>query len=262
MTLATLAIVRRSWDADAGVYLRAVEVADGQQLEPHVAQLINQFILGCKADGIWSAIKASCIFAGARTLSGALVPLVGSAPTNNNFVGGDYNRKTGLVGNASTKWLNTNRAGNADPQNNNHRCVFVSAAGTPSNATQIYMGNFSDGTPASNIGISSSQVFFRNNGNTSNFVFQGASSATGFLGSSRSSSASFVGRVSASNTSHSVASLEPSPANILIGRDTSASSPFFTNARIAFYSLGDSLTLADFAARVSALYNAIGVALP
>jgi hypothetical protein len=69
------------------------------------------FVNGCKADGIWNAIKASCILAGARTLNGALVPLVGTAPTNFNFVDWCYNRKTGLVGDGSTKYLDSNRGG-------------------------------------------------------------------------------------------------------------------------------------------------------
>ena len=89
-------------DPDAQTYLRAVETADalGLPLEQGVQQAVNQFVIGCKADGIWNAIKASCILAGARTLAGALVPLVGTAPTNvGPFVSGtDYNRKTGLVG--------------------------------------------------------------------------------------------------------------------------------------------------------------------
>jgi len=67
--------------------------------------------------------------AGARTLTGALVPLVGTAPTNFNFVSGDYNRETGL-GDASnaTKYLNSNRAGNADPQNSRHVAAYASSA--------------------------------------------------------------------------------------------------------------------------------------
>jgi len=92
-------------DSDALAYIAAVEAADGQALEEGVATAFTDFIVGCKSDGIWSAIKASCILAGARTLSGALVPLVGSAPTNFNFVSGDYDRETGLKGNASTKYL-------------------------------------------------------------------------------------------------------------------------------------------------------------
>jgi hypothetical protein len=79
-------------------YIAAVETADGQALEPAIRTAYDQFIRGCKADGIWDAIKASCILSGARSLSGALVPLKGSAPTNNNFVSGDYVRTTGLVG--------------------------------------------------------------------------------------------------------------------------------------------------------------------
>jgi hypothetical protein len=66
-------------DADAAAYIAAVEAADGQALEAGVRWNIDQFVRGCKADGIWTAIKASCILSGARTLSGALVPLVGSA---------------------------------------------------------------------------------------------------------------------------------------------------------------------------------------
>jgi hypothetical protein len=106
-----------SFDADAQTYITAVETADGQALETATRYAINNFVIGCKQDGIWSAIKASCILAGARTLSGALVPLVGTAPTNFNFVSGDYNRKTGLVGDKSTKYLDSNRNNNADPQN-------------------------------------------------------------------------------------------------------------------------------------------------
>jgi hypothetical protein len=96
-------------DVDAIAYIAAVEVADAEPLELGVKRSINAFVKGCKADGIWDAIKASCIMAGARTLAGALVPLKGTAPTNFNFVSGDYNRKTGLVGDGSTKYLDSNR---------------------------------------------------------------------------------------------------------------------------------------------------------
>jgi hypothetical protein len=79
-----------SGDPDALRYIAAVQTADQQSLEPAVRKAITDFIVGCKADGIWSAIKASCILMGARTLSGALTPLRGGTPTNvnNNFVRG------------------------------------------------------------------------------------------------------------------------------------------------------------------------------
>jgi len=131
-------VLRKSWqpmDPDAAAYITAVEAADtaaGQTggLEEKTKIAIDNFVLGCKADGIWSAIKASCILAGARTLSGALVPLAGTAPTNVGglFLSGDYNRKTGLVGDGSTKYLDSNRANNADPQNNAHFSIYQSSS--------------------------------------------------------------------------------------------------------------------------------------
>jgi len=81
---------------------------------------IDAFIVGCKDDAIWDAIKACCIMAAWDGLSGCLVPLKGTAPTNNNFVSGDYDRETGLVGDGATKYLDSNRASNDDPQNNAH----------------------------------------------------------------------------------------------------------------------------------------------
>jgi hypothetical protein len=82
-----LLVPRATFDADAAAYLRAVEAADGQALETPVKRAVDDFFKGCKADGTFSALKAACLLCGARTLAGALVPLVGTAPTNNNFRG-------------------------------------------------------------------------------------------------------------------------------------------------------------------------------
>jgi hypothetical protein len=113
--------LRKGWqpmDTDAAAYITAVETADGQALEEKTKIAIDNFVLGCKADGIWDAIKASCILAGARTRLGALTPPWSALPRLQfNFVDGDYNRKTGLVGDGSTKYLDSNRNNNADPQN-------------------------------------------------------------------------------------------------------------------------------------------------
>jgi hypothetical protein len=60
--------LRKGWqpmDPDAAAYITAVETADGQALEEKTKIAIDNFVLGCKADGIWDAIKASCILAGA-----------------------------------------------------------------------------------------------------------------------------------------------------------------------------------------------------
>jgi hypothetical protein len=72
-----LLVPRATFDPDAAAYLRAVEAADGQALETPVKRAVDDFFRGTKADGTFSALKASCILCGARTLAGALVPLAG-----------------------------------------------------------------------------------------------------------------------------------------------------------------------------------------
>ena len=254
------------YDADALAYMELVKAADtaaGQTggLEQGVVDAINDFVVGCKTDGIWSAIKASCILAGARTLAGALIPLAGTPPTNNNFVSGDYNRKTGLVGDGSTKYLNSNRNNNADPQNSKHFTVWLSTAGTPSSATQSFGGLFVNNEGNTNMGMFNSQLFARNN-STNAAVNLGASTTTGLIGSSRSASSSYVFRAGGSNTTISEASVAPvsSPSMHIFGDNVGF--PVRTNARLAFYSIGESLDLAKLDTRVSALITAIGAAIP
>ena len=250
------------FDTDASTYIEAVEVADTQALETATRYAINDFVIGCKQDGIWSAIKASCILSGARTMAGALIPLAGTAPTNINFVSGDYNRKTGLVGNGSTKYLNSNRANNADPQNNNHNAVWVSTAQTVgSSGTYIS----SDAATANRNYIDStnapiSRFDCRTGGSSGNTVVIASSTLAGI---SRSTSASFLIRVNGTTSTQATASGTPDSANISIFARTLSGTPgAYSNARLAFYSIGESLNLAALDARVTALITAFGVAIP
>ena len=245
-------------DSDARAYIDAVRNADGGQfLEAGVQRAIDDFVFACKADGIWSAIRASCILMGARTLAGALVPLVGAAPTNVNFVGGDYDRKAGLVGNAATKSLDSNRANNADPQNNNHNAVYVSNVGTVNGS---YIGSASTTDAGSNACLgSNANTFFTRNRSSANF--QLSIPSAGFMGHSRSSASSYAARCNGSTNTATIASDGVFAANVLLFRRGS-SAPFFHNCRMAFYSIGSALDLALLDARVTALYNAIGAAIP
>ena len=235
-------------EPEAVSYVAAVEAADGQPLEFATAKAINDFVLGCKLDGIWNAIKASCILAGARTLAGALVPLAGTAPTNNNFVSGDYNRKTGLVGNANTKSIDSNRAGNADPQNNYHSSVFLSYSTA---STQFYLGQ----TPE--IALVSSSITMK----IPNAVrISVGSPVINFIGGARSSSSEFRARLDGVTSSFARASATAAADNVFVF----SGGPGLTNsdARIAFYSIGESLDLALLDNRVTALINAFAVAIP
>lgn len=252
----------RFGDADANAYIAAVETADGQALEDNTRAAITAFVVGCKADGIWTAIKACCILAGARTLAGALVPLVGTAPTNNNFVSLDYNRKTGLVGNGSTKYLNTNRNNNADPQNSKHLSVYVSSATTSGGSIfPDYIGAGSSSSGASNIGR------LNNNGGLYFHVNQGAAAiisgvggSIGLLAVTRSSSSTIDYRVASATTNVAQISQAPISQNTCVFADLSGVSVTAANGRLAFYSIGESLSLALLDTRVSALITAINAA--
>lgn len=268
-TPATLVAVRRSWDADAGVYLKAVEQADAQQLELTVAQAINQFVLGCKADGVWSAIKASCILCGARTLSGALTALVGTAPTNNNFVSGDYNRKTGLKGNGTNKTIDTGLNHNTIAQNNIHMACYASEHPS-TGAARAYMGAGGFNTGATGFVRNSNALAHRiQTGNALSNVSAGAyalSYTTGvaaFVGGKRSSSAEWVMRTDARDTITTSASQTPYNGNVFVFDRIAAGggSNAYGDGRIAFYSVGDAITMSLLESRVNTLYTAIGNAI-
>jgi hypothetical protein len=243
------------FDTDASTYIEAVEAADAQALETATRYAINDFVIGCKQDGIWSAIKASCILAGARTLTGALIPLVGAAPTNVNFVSGDYNRETGLVGDGGTKYLNSNRNNDSDPQDNAHLAVHCTEF-SPASGPHIGIGT--TGTGATHINQGTTSLAFRNRASTADTI--SGAQVTGFIGMSRSASGSFSGRASGSTTSFTRTSQTPPSGNIhVFNRNGDAA---YGGQRLAFYSIGESLNLALLDARVSALITAFGVAIP
>jgi hypothetical protein len=251
-------------DPDALRYIAAVQAADQQSLEPAVRKAITDFVVGCKADGIWSAIKASCILMGARTLSGALVPLVGAAPTNNGpFVSGDYNRKTGLIGNGSTKYIDTNRASSADPQNSVHISVYVATAAT--NTTRTLIGDTATAVGLTIMtGGAGGTLFARTRSDNVGTPFSnisGEGNTTGFKGARRSSSTAVQARSGGTTTSGTQTSGAPTSENYGVFARTPSSPALYGSDRIAFYSIGESLDLALLDTRVTALYNAIGAAI-
>tara|TARA_R110000772_G_scaffold188287_1_gene299340 strand:- start:1423 stop:2226 length:804 start_codon:yes stop_codon:yes gene_type:complete len=244
------------FDADAAAYIQRVEWADTTPLEAATRTAINSFVVGCKADGIWTAIKASCILSGARTLSGALMPLAGSAPTNVNFVSGDYNRKTGLVGDGSTKYLDSNRNSNADPQNSFHMTCYRTAGAL--GGSQTFIGNEGGTTSGSSVIIVfGSSVFFRNRNSGAQSV---ASTAPNFIGSNRSTSSAYTARVDGTTNSYNISS--QTPRNQTISLFSAPGGGDYSSFRIAFYSIGESLNLALLDARVTDLINAFAAAIP
>lgn len=257
-------------DPDAIDYLERVKAADGgAAVEVGVAMAVDQFIKGCKSDSagyagdptrtVWDALKASCILCGARTISGALVPLAGTAPTGyGDWASGDYDRSSGLKGNGSTKYLDSNRANDADGQDDNHNAVYVTNLPT---AVGAYIGaGFAD-TGTNVIGDSSVttySVYIRSRNSSADS--HGTTNTGGLLAASRSSASQYTGRISGTSQAFSRSSQSPHSANVYVfARNGSVQSR--SNARLAFYSIGSSLDLALLDNRVSTLVAAIAAAL-
>lgn len=267
-------VVWENLDPDAAAYIAAVEQADNQALEAGVKAAIDAFVRGCKADGIWNAIKASCILAGARTLLGALVPLKGTAPTSFNFVAGDYDRKTGLVGNGTNKYLDSNRnAFTNDIRDNNHCSVFVSEFAVtepiglfgPFIAVRLIdSGTGSRVINNVNDGINP-RYDFLNPVDFSGQPFQRVPRTNNRITAmNRSSSGNFQSIVNQQIVTHNVQSINLPNANwMLFARSPTGSGANvkFGASRIAFYSIGESLDLALLDARVTTLINAYNAAI-
>jgi hypothetical protein len=252
-------------DPDALTYLAAVAAADGAPVETAVAVAVDDFFKGCKADpsgtpgdvtGMRSRLRAYS--AGLARWPGALVPLVGTAPTNvaDGFVEGDYTRggaTPGLKGDG-TSYLNTGRAVTADPQNNCH----VSAFRSDLNGSEFSVAS---------LGVATTGAVVLNHANpisgrlrNTSFTSGTLDGSLGFAGFSRQDSGFFSARADAqSETITQVSAISGSVGNY--GVFMFLNGLAFSTATIAFYSIGESLDLAALDARVTALVTAIGAAV-
>jgi hypothetical protein len=224
---------------------------------------INDLVVSLKNDGTWGRLGAACILMGARTLSGALTPLVGPGPTNSNFVTGDYNRRTGLIGNGSTKTLNSNRAQNADPQDDLHMCAYVTAAAT-SGSFPCFFGVGTGSAGDCHIGgLNASDLFARMRNSTFD-TFTGRATATGLIGFSRTQGHWFAATAGTSSRQFARTSQAPrsestrvfSTLNVTNGVVTSV-----TNARLSWYSIGRAVDLPALQARLDQFVAGVRAAI-
>jgi hypothetical protein len=255
-------------DRDAETYIAAVEAADGVQLEQSVRAAILQFVVGLKEDNVWRLLKSTCILSGAKTLSGALVPLVGGSITNANFVSADYNRRTGLQGNGTNKSLRTSLVGNTLSGNSYH--MFVSGPNLPrpsalNVACGVYQGNYS---ATVDLTFSTGTLREARSGtalgqNTANIPIASAITA-GTLCVSKTSTVDvrlyqngvICGYATAGVHTASMTTL----AFSVFGRNDNNTTLFHSAARLHFFSIGDGLSMTASLAlheRVTALTAAI-----
>jgi hypothetical protein len=261
-------------DADAGNTL-GLEAGVRDSYDVFIRDSLDTGHLGSSGGVISQAnsmIKAAPILAGARTLAGALVPLVGPAPTNgtgstNMFVSGDYSRKTGVKTNKNNKYITTNYNNNADDKASRHLALWKGIADTGSTFGICLLGGSVNG--------GGDTYFYHDTNGTANFRLNGVSYAnptgsaasqpfvTGFHGTNQLSAARTV-RVSgwsAAGGNYSTTQTAGNPASsiILIGDPTTS---YATNCSIAFYSLGSSISLPTLSPRVATLMASLAAAIP
>jgi hypothetical protein len=194
--------------------------------------------------------------AGARTLAGALTPIVGVAPSNVNFTPADYDRKTGLKGNAS-KRITTNRNNNDDPQDNSHRALYRTETVTPE-ASAVVIGRNQVGGNTQILIDSTNRIRF--DLNTSSSIRVNTTNPTGLIAVSRPASTSYNYYFGNNNYTHNNSSVTPAANPLRIFCDDRISS--FSLDRISFYSIGESLDLAALDARVSTLMSDFNSVIP
>jgi hypothetical protein len=267
-------------------YLDRVTAADvtagnTQGLERGVTDGFNICLQGMVADGSLgvssnvlaqaaSTVKAGCLMAGARTLSGALTPIAADmpAPTNYNFVSGDYDRKTGLVGDGLSKYLNTNyKISQYTTGENLHLGLFGTS-------------NLNSGRP---MGVFRAGIYTRHYLPCDDYINGagwGSPTAANILGSGHYIATRVTGQTPARyingsfdvnlDTDNSTPSDHPVGVFCALGSATGASAETtetfgFSSARIAFYHIGDGLTASQVSAlngRRADLFTAFAAVIP
>jgi hypothetical protein len=186
------------------------------------------------------------------------------APTRFGTEGGwNYNRKTGLQGNGTNNYLNSNRAANADPQDSFHMCVYGSSLDFNTN---MYIGSSTSTYKNQLVSLSSTNFFYENRCAAAGNQFDSVSvafPASGFVGTSRSSASLTTARrggIAFTNTASSVS--VSSQSYFVHALNYNGSPSYHSAARFAFYSIGEAVDLALLDARVTTLINALAAAIP
>ena len=255
------AIEEAGFDKDAIAYLRAVEEADGAFLETSVKVAINSLVSGLKAESLWDAIGASCLLCGPRTLSGALVPLRGDAPTaEGGWASGDYDRSTGMKGNGTSLYLNTGVNNASFTQDDFHMACYVTAAGT-AGGTLWLAGAGGNQTGASELFTAGGNYQFRNQNFDNATLGAAADTKTGLIASSRQVPGQFDMRADDVSGFTSRASESPYSGIIHIFGSSFFAPTVGYDGSIAYYSLGSQIDMAKLRTHLDSYVTAIGAAV-
>ena len=246
-------------------YLRLVELADGQALETGVRDAVISLVTRLKLQSLWAPIQHIVLLCAARTLSGALVPLKGARPINNNFVSDDYSRTAGLQGNGTDKRLDAGfNANGFGSQDSKHLSAWVTQHQADNGALGSYIGSRLGVANEVSIGKSSlaTQIRGQINGEGAG-LHSPANYATspGFVGISRSSSTVTTIRGSGLESTQGLVSAPANATSVAVFANSSAFPGVFTTARIAAYTAGSNITLSSLDTELATFFSALATAL-
>jgi hypothetical protein len=268
--------VASSVHPEAAAWRSAVIANSGGTPSATTVRAVSKFCADIDAAGIRSLMYRVNLFCG-PSLNACLVPLYRSAAfggstygnttdTNNGpFVSGDYTETGadgGLLGNGSSKWLNTGLQPDATPTFLTFHLSFWTRGGSVSGTTRV-MG-CETGTPSTHRYL----MDRRPAANGNDLITIGGATAAGianppsddataghFLGT-RTSATSLIGYKNAvvgQTTASSITPVAPAfPVGIFAGNLSGTPGNFY-GRRLAAYSIGDGLT----GAQVTSFYNAL-----
>jgi len=205
-------------DSDALTYINKVERTDGASLEPGIKVAINNFVVNCKAGGLWDKLSIVGIFAGARSIEGALLTLKGPMESFDNFgfLQSDYDRRNGIAGDDTAKYLGTSPYfATSEALDDYHIAFSLTTLDTTATASPVY--GFG-GTVYDTAATHNTRVTSRN----SSLVNVGSSRfGVGFSCVSRDNSSNFDWRNSKTTTNYTHASINANNAAFRILRSGS-----------------------------------------
>jgi hypothetical protein len=193
----------------------------------------------------------ACSFVGVG-IEGIVVPLRSgmTVPSNILFLSADLNQVTGLKGDGSTTYIDTNVAGTSLAQNDASASIYITEAETV--AFGYYMGNGTNTTTGACMMVTATNQNYVN----INGVSQQLTGVTdvGFNGMSRNNASNFDYEDSAS-TNYTKTSAAPSANDIFLYRSFTQAQ--LVQARFATYHFGPALDLATLEALQDTLISEI-----
>jgi hypothetical protein len=215
---------------------------------------VDALVVGLKADGEWDALNRIHLLCAARSFTGAMVPLKGTAMAATGLGAGNYARN-GLAGNKSGYLEAT-----VTVANNNHGFgVYVVEQPTVTD-TEAYFGINTNTAPVLHMLYSSSSgLITRNLNSTSDTRAQ--VSETGYFGTGRSGTANYTIRAhgaTATVTATATASFTQ-PIRVFGRSHNEFTAP--SAARISVYVEGEAYDHAQVEARLDTFMAALTAAL-